>query len=211
MRRTPFRKIAAYAIRTYTAPDDLVIDPMSGTGDVLVESVLAGRMAIGIEHQRYWVDRALERIAGATDAGAPGFATALHGSGQDPAALIGHESRGKVALILTAPQNGTTSLPEDQTPASNIEDLAAGVASSVKSLLPLLRPSGRVAIACWPVRHEGVRVDMPSLLADALMNYGTTAADHIGIDNTCGTLLLFPAHDLRESMPGMVDLPGIHS
>src|SRR5438034_1173909 len=40
---------AAHAIAAYTAPGELVGDPMSGSGTTLVEAVRSGRDAIGVD------------------------------------------------------------------------------------------------------------------------------------------------------------------
>lgn len=56
------REIARRAITACTAPGELIIDPMCGVGDVLVEAIKADRMAIGIEYEKYWADIARRRI-----------------------------------------------------------------------------------------------------------------------------------------------------
>ena len=47
--------IAAHAIRHYTQPGDLVLDPMCGIGTTLVEALHAGRCAVGVEYEPHWV------------------------------------------------------------------------------------------------------------------------------------------------------------
>ncbi len=46
--------IAAHAIRTYTCPGDLVLDPMCGIDTTLVEAIHLGRNALGIEYEHRW-------------------------------------------------------------------------------------------------------------------------------------------------------------
>ena len=41
--------LAAHAINSFTAPGDLVFDPMAGSGTTLVEAMHLGRDAIGID------------------------------------------------------------------------------------------------------------------------------------------------------------------
>ena len=48
--------IAAHAIATYTAPGELVLDPMCGIGTTLVEAMHAGRDGIGVEYESRWAD-----------------------------------------------------------------------------------------------------------------------------------------------------------
>ncbi|WP_327352248.1 TRM11 family SAM-dependent methyltransferase [Streptomyces sp. NBC_01304] len=51
--------LADHAIRTYTRPGDLVLDPMCGIGTTLVEALHLDRNAIGVEYEPKWA-----RLAG---------------------------------------------------------------------------------------------------------------------------------------------------
>lgn len=46
--------VAAHAVRSYTEPGDMVLDPDCGAGTVLVEAVRAGRHAVGMTSGRWW-------------------------------------------------------------------------------------------------------------------------------------------------------------
>ncbi|HYV00787.1 MAG TPA: DNA methyltransferase, partial [Actinomycetota bacterium] len=48
--------IARAAISAYTSPGDLVLDPMCGVGTTLVEAMLSGRDALGVEYEPEWAD-----------------------------------------------------------------------------------------------------------------------------------------------------------
>lgn len=61
--------LARTAIATYTAPGDLVLDPMCGIGTTLVEAVHCGRDAVGIEYEPHWAALARDGITRAVDAG----------------------------------------------------------------------------------------------------------------------------------------------
>ena len=50
-------------IRTWTRPDDLVIDPMMGSGTTLSAALALGRRAIGIEIHEPYIDIAIRRLA----------------------------------------------------------------------------------------------------------------------------------------------------
>lgn len=50
-------------IRTWTNPDDLVIDPMMGSGTTLSAALALGRRAIGIEIHEPYIDIAIRRLA----------------------------------------------------------------------------------------------------------------------------------------------------
>jgi DNA methylase len=46
--------IARHAIRHYTRPGDIVLDPMCGIGTSLIEAVHSGRHALGVEYEPGW-------------------------------------------------------------------------------------------------------------------------------------------------------------
>ena len=56
--------VAAPAIAACTRPGDLVLDPMCGIGTTLVETLHAGRRAVGVEYEPHWVDVARANLAG---------------------------------------------------------------------------------------------------------------------------------------------------
>jgi len=55
--------IAATAITRYTAPGDLVADPMCGIGTTLAEAVYLGRDGLGVEFEGRWARIAAANIA----------------------------------------------------------------------------------------------------------------------------------------------------
>ena len=69
--------LAAEAIRTYSRPGDLVVDPMSGIGTTLVEAVHSGRHTVGVEYEPHWSEIARANLALAARQGAAGHGTVL--------------------------------------------------------------------------------------------------------------------------------------
>jgi modification methylase len=63
--------IAAHAIRIYTRPGDLVLDPMCGIGTTLVEAIHLGRNALGVEYEPKWAHLARLNAANAAHDGGP--------------------------------------------------------------------------------------------------------------------------------------------
>jgi site-specific DNA-methyltransferase (adenine-specific) len=55
-------ELAAWFVRTYTLPGDLVLDPTAGSGSTLCAAVRAGRNAIGFETDADMVSLANERL-----------------------------------------------------------------------------------------------------------------------------------------------------
>ncbi|MHB1740928.1 MAG: DNA methyltransferase, partial [Actinomycetes bacterium] len=50
--------LARRIIQAYSAPGDLVVDPMAGVGTTVVEAALAGRRCVGVELEARWVSLA---------------------------------------------------------------------------------------------------------------------------------------------------------
>lgn len=49
-------EIAQWIIRRYSKKGELILDPMAGIGTTVVESIILGRHAVGIEIQKNWAD-----------------------------------------------------------------------------------------------------------------------------------------------------------
>src|SRR4051794_30517633 len=77
--------LAAHAINSFTAPSDLVLDPMCGSGTTLVEAMHLGREAIGIDIEPRYADLAEANVDLAASQGAAGTAKVLTG---DATALL---------------------------------------------------------------------------------------------------------------------------
>jgi DNA methylase len=64
--------IARHAIRHYTRPGDIVLDPMCGIGTTLIEAVHSGRHALGVEYEAGWTALTRANLALARQQGVPG-------------------------------------------------------------------------------------------------------------------------------------------
>lgn len=108
--------IARHAIRAYSAPGELVLDPMCGIGTTLVEAIHLGRGAVGIELEPHWASLAQANLALAlatatdppgTTSGPQGtaalIAEVLCGDARDLLHLLPGELHGEVALVVTSP------------------------------------------------------------------------------------------------------------
>ena len=98
--------LAAHAITTYTAPGELVLDPMCGSGITLVEAVRSGRPAIGVDIEARYTDLARANLRLAAQHGAPATGRVITGDATDLLALVPAKVRGKVSLVLTSPPYG---------------------------------------------------------------------------------------------------------
>ncbi|WP_229716396.1 TRM11 family SAM-dependent methyltransferase, partial [Mangrovihabitans endophyticus] len=98
--------LAAHAIASYTAPGELVFDPMCGSGTTLVEAVHAGRPAIGIDIEPRYTALAAANLTLAASQGAAAAATVLTGDATRLLDLVPASTLGRVALVLTSPPYG---------------------------------------------------------------------------------------------------------
>lgn len=176
--------IARHAITAYTAPGDLVVDPMCGIGTSLVEAVHLGRAAIGVEYEPRWAALARANLAHAENAGAAGDGHVLVGDARHLTDLVDTELHGRVALVLTSPPYGSslhgqvTARPgagvakahnrysTDPTNLAHVglPGLLDAMVAVFTGSAALLRPGGLVAMTVRPYRHRGGLVDLPGAL-----------------------------------------------
>src|SRR4051794_21655437 len=71
--------LAAHAISSYTAPGDLVLDPMCGSGTTLVEAMHLGREGLGVDIEPRFTALADANVALAASQAAAGTAKVLTG------------------------------------------------------------------------------------------------------------------------------------
>lgn len=189
--------IAWHAIEHYTAPDDLVIDPMCGIGTTLVEAIHAGRNAIGVEYEQRWANLALDNIGHAADRGATGGATAIGGDARRIDELVSSDVHNRASLVLTSPPYGDSLHGQGRTTRdtgrpnvekfdhrysrdpgnlahSSLEDLMAGFVQILTGCRKLLKPGGFLAITVRPIRRRGALVDIPTLALTTAVDAGFT-------------------------------------
>jgi hypothetical protein len=175
--------LARTAIRAYTQPGDLVLDPMCGIGTTLVEAVHEGRDAVGVEYEPRWAALARANIDHATDTGAAGHAAVRTGDARHTAAVVGADLVGRVRLLLTSPPYGSathgqvhaagaavgkvrkwhTRYGDDPANLAHrpLPELLDGFADILRACLPLLAPGATVVLTTRPYRHHGRLVDLP--------------------------------------------------
>ncbi|MDQ1247925.1 MAG: hypothetical protein QG597_2297 [Actinomycetota bacterium] len=191
--------VAAYVVRTYTRPGDLVLDPMCGSGTTLVEAVHAGRHAIGVDIEPGFTALARANLRLADEQGAPGHGQVITGNATHLTNLLPPAARGHVALVLTSPPYGHVTHGLVQTtnghgldkehhrygPAGNGNlayvgwtRLLAGFTQIMTACHDVLRPGGIVAITVRPVRHHRDDfIDLPSQILTAATTAGLTPLD----------------------------------
>ncbi|WP_020663087.1 TRM11 family SAM-dependent methyltransferase [Amycolatopsis benzoatilytica] len=177
--------VAAHAIRRYTRPGELVLDPMAGSGTTLVEAIDAGRRAVGVEYEPHWVSVARANLDLARRRGHDHEAEVVHGDARQLPFLLPEKYRGQVALVVTSPPYGpsthgqvVTGSPDgkvhkyhhrygsalDRGNLANVghHRLLAGFTRILTGCAAVLRPGGHVAITVRPWRELSELVDLPS-------------------------------------------------
>ncbi len=176
--------IAARAIATYSAPGDLVVDPMAGIGSTLVEAVHLGRDAIGVEYEPPWAELARANLRHAASQGATGHGEVVCGDARRLPAVVDPAAVGLVALVVTSPPYGAslhgrvTARPGQgiakshnrySTDPANLAHVGlAGLLEAMGAILAgcarVLRPGGYLAMTARPYWSAGCLVDLPGAL-----------------------------------------------
>ncbi|WP_208865087.1 TRM11 family SAM-dependent methyltransferase [Amycolatopsis rubida] len=180
--------VAAHAIRAYTRPGELVLDPMAGSGTTLVEAIDAGRRAVGVEYEPHWVAIARANLELARARGRDHDAQVVRGDARHLPFLLPQQHRGQVALVVTSPPYGPSTHGQVVTAASDSPDgkvhkyhhrygsaldrgnlanvghhrLLAGFTRILTGCAAVLRPGGHVAITVRPWREHAELIDLPS-------------------------------------------------
>ncbi|WP_405433662.1 TRM11 family SAM-dependent methyltransferase [Micromonospora sp. NBC_00617] len=185
--------LAAHAISSYTAPGDLVFDPMCGSGTTLVEAMHLDRHGIGIDIEPRFTALAAANITLARSQGAAGTAQVFTGDATRLLDLVPASAVGRVALVLTSPPygRGTHGLVRmtdngvrkrnhlyGDRESGNLayggwSRLFDGFAAILAASYRLLRPGGTVVITCRPVRRQrDDLIDLPGELLAVAQSVG---------------------------------------
>jgi len=183
--------LARHAIEVYTAPGELVLDPMCGIGTTLIEAAYTGRDAVGIEYEPRWAALAAAGLTHATTTGAAGRGQVITGDARTTATRLAGQYAGRISLLLTSPPYGRSVHGRVQAPGTSkvrkwnrayshdpanlahqpLQALLGGFTDILTACHPLLRPGGILAITARPWRHHGLLTDFPS----AVLHAATTA------------------------------------
>lgn len=182
---TMLRAIARHAVTAYTAPGDVVLDPMCGIGTTLVEAVHLGRDAIRMEYEPRWASLARRNLNHAGTQGATGRARVLTGDSRGLPNLLGRDRRGEVALVLTSPPYGPSvhgqvaarpggvakrdyRYSRDRANLAHVrpDELLDAFDTILTACVPLLRPDGIVAVTTRSWRQRGALIDPPAAVTE---------------------------------------------
>ncbi|MFI1995306.1 TRM11 family SAM-dependent methyltransferase [Actinoplanes sp. NPDC020271] len=185
--------LAAHAISSFTAPGDLVFDPMAGSGTTLVEAMHLGRNALGIDIEPRFTALAEKNITLASAQGATGTAKVITGDATRLLDLVPASAVGQVALVLTSPPYGRGTHGLVRVNSSGVRKrghlygdrergnlayagwfrLLDGFATILAASYELLCPGGIVVITCRPVRRRrDDLIDLPGELLNVARSTG---------------------------------------
>lgn len=185
--------IPRYAIRTYTNPGDVVLDPMAGIGTTVIEAMHLGRHGVGVEYEAEWVAKAADNIRHTVQAGATGRGEIYHGDSTTLPSLLPATLHGQVSLVITSPPYGPSTHGHVRTPGpirgkvrkinhkygdgDNLAyrshgELADGFTAILAGCRALLRPGGHVVVTARPYRRHGELIDIPGMVVAAGINAG---------------------------------------
>jgi modification methylase len=185
--------LASHAISSYTAPGELVLDPMCGSGTTLVEAMHLGRHGIGVDIEPRFTALTEANVALAASQGAAGTAKVLTGDATGLPDLVPASAVGRAGLVLTSPPygRGTHGLVRATSTGVRKRDhlygdreqgnlayagwsrLLDGFASILTASYHLLRPGGTVVITCRPVRRQrDDLIDLPGELLAVAQSVG---------------------------------------
>jgi modification methylase len=183
--------IAHQVIETYTAPGQIVFDPMCGIGTTLVEAAHLDRIGLGVEYEPRWAGLARDNLTHARTCGATGPSTVWSADARHLPDDLTRRYTGRVQLILTSPPYGTSNHGRVQAagraghhgqvakwdhqygndPANlgrrSPRKQLAGFTDILTATRPLLAPSAHVAITVRPFRRGGYLTDLPSAVITA--------------------------------------------
>jgi tRNA G10 N-methylase Trm11 len=190
--------LAAHAIATYTAPGDLVVDPMCGSGISLVEAVRAGRDALGIDIEPRYAALAEANLRLAAQHGATAWAKVITGDATGLLGLVPPSSVGTAALVLTSPPYGPATHGLVRTTPAGVRKrhhqygdrrrgnlayagwtgLLDGFAAILTASRRMLRPNGTLVITCRPVRRRPDDfIDLPGQFLRLAVTAGFTPVE----------------------------------
>lgn len=199
---------AAHAIRHYSTPGDLVLDPMCGIGTTLVEAIKLCRNAIGVEYETEWAAHARANVE--HDPDHPGLGTVIAGDARDLDRLISPALRNQAALAVTSPPYGQVTHgqiahgphgvrkyahrygdPRDTGNLANLsgEHLLSGFTEILRHVKTFLCPGGHLVVTARPWRNGIELIDLPGLTIDCARTAGLTPVERCAalLGRTTGT------------------------
>ncbi len=186
--------IARTAIERYSRPGELVLDPMCGVGTSLVEAVLTGRSAFGVDLETQWVAHARSNVDAALNENSSSsmWADVTQGDATDLTGLLEQwQLLEQAGLVLTSPPYGAVTHGQPDTArvtggairnrhhryhkqslkqslaTSSLPRLTAGLERVFTGCHAALKPGGFMVMTSRPFTEQRKLVDFPGLVIRA--------------------------------------------
>lgn len=145
--------LVQYLINMYSRPGDTVLDAFAGSGCTILESLMMGREAVGVDCNQHMLDAALRRLEVFAENVTP---TLLCGDARKLSQLVGEES---VDLVVTQPPYGSTyrfssNNPNDLSLLSS-RDFLLAIEQVASELYTVLKPGGMCALLIGDIKERG--------------------------------------------------------
>lgn len=193
--------LARRIVEAYSAPGQLVVDPMCGIGTTLVEGAELGRRCLGVEVEERWADLARGNLDHALSPERRGLGEVRVGDARQLPGLLG-DVAGSIDLVATSPPYGCevgtidkaawlagrslcdrTSLnySPSRTNLGHARDEAylAQMAQVYESCHALLRPGGLLVTVTKNLRRRGRCFDLAAATVALAQQVGFSYRQHV--------------------------------
>lgn len=193
-------ELARRIVEAYSKPGDLIVDPMCGTGTLLVEAAALGRRCIGVDLEPQWVNLARANVRHVLPQAQRRLARARVGDARRLTALL-RGVRGGVDLVATSPpytceagvidkaawlaggricDSTTLNYSSDHANLGHARGDAyrAAMASVYAACFDVLRPGGLLVTVTKNMRRNGRLVDLTAVTTELAAGAGFGYLQH---------------------------------
>ena len=194
-------ELARRIVAEYSAPGDLVVDPLAGIGTTLAEAALMGRRAVGVELDPRWAALAADNLDHMLEGPSRRLAEIRQGDARRLDDALG-DLVGTVDLVVTSPPYGcdagmidkqawiaggrlcpadTLNYSTDKANLGHARGPAyeAAMADIYAACHALLRPGGRLVVVTKNTRRKGRTLDLAGLTVTLAEAAGFSYLGHV--------------------------------
>ncbi|MDA8281753.1 MAG: DNA methyltransferase [Actinomycetota bacterium] len=194
-------ELARRIVAEYSAPGDLVCDPLAGIGTTLAEAALMGRSAVGVELDERWVTLATDNLDHMLDGPSRRLAEIRKGDARQLHDVLG-DLAGTVDLVVTSPPYGCDAgmidkqawiaggrlCPADtlnySTDKANLGHARGpayeqAMADIYAACHGVLRPGGHLVVVTKNTRRKGRTLDLAGLTVALAIAAGFSYLGHV--------------------------------
>lgn len=169
-------------ILRYTAPGDVILDPMVGGGTTLIECLVLGRNGVGLDVNPEALLLARSQLVATRQQAHDGVRAQLyHGDARELAAL----SNDSIDLATLHPpyadmiRYSQGRIKRDLSSISNLAEFFAAIGVVAKEIYRVLKPGKHCAVLMGDTRRRGHLVPLSFHLFQEFLNVGYVVREHI--------------------------------